>query len=474
MSGGRAVLRRATAASILAILVCACGARDPGIADRRPNILFILADDLGWGDVGFHGSEIETPNIDALAESGVRLEHFYVQPVCSPTRAALLTGRYPMRQGLQVDVIRPWAEYGLPLGERTLPEALREAGYETAIYGKWHLGHARRAYLPTQRGFDRQYGHYLGAIDYFTHRHAGGHDWHRDDQPSFDAGYSTFLLAQEASRAIRDHDSKRPLFIYLPFNAVHTPLQVPPSYVGRYPHLKKPRRTYAGMVTAMDEAIGRILDALDRTGRARSTLIVFASDNGGFAPDVISSNRPYRAGKGTLYEGGVRVPAVVAWNGHIEAGTVVTEALHVVDWYPTLLKLAGARLDQALPLDGRDAWPTITQGSPSPHEEILLNAAPDSGAIVVDPWKLVLGGQHRDAEEPSTAGAPREAREGEIELFDLSTDPSEQENLASDHPEKLRELLARYRRLAEQAVASRNRPKPPGFRSPAVWGESHP
>ena len=186
-------------------------------AAERPNILFILADDLGSSDVGWRGSEIKTPNLDKLALSGARLEQFYVQPVCSPTRAALLTGRYPMRHGLQVGVVRPWAQYGLPFEERTLAQALKEAGYVTGIFGKWHLGHFAPEYLPMRRGFDRQYGHYNGALDYFEHTRDGGFDWHRDDKVCRDEGYSTHLLAEEATKFIRDHDGAKPFFAYVPF-----------------------------------------------------------------------------------------------------------------------------------------------------------------------------------------------------------------------------------------------------------------
>src|SRR6266850_4123213 len=184
-------------------------------AAEKPNMVFILSDDQGWADVGWHGKEIKTPNLDQLAASGARLEQFYVQPVCSPTRAALMTGRYPMRHGLQVGVVRPWAEYGLPLEERTLPQALKSAGYTTAICGKWHLGHFQRAYLPTQRGFDHQYGHYNGAIDYFEHMRDGGFDWHRDDRVNRDEGYSTFLDAKEAARIIREQPKDKPFFLYV-------------------------------------------------------------------------------------------------------------------------------------------------------------------------------------------------------------------------------------------------------------------
>lgn len=475
MHAGAALLAAVSAAMLLAGTSSAVLAGE-GRTDRpRPNIVILLADDLGFADVGFHGSEIKTPFLDGLAAAGARLEQFYVQPVCSPTRAALMTGRYPMRHGLQVGVVRPWAQYGLPLEERTLAEALKEAGYATAICGKWHLGHFQREYLPTRRGFDRQYGHYNGALDYFTHERDGGHDWHRNDEACYDEGYSTFLLADEAVSVIREHDPARPLFLYVPFNAVHSPFQVPPKYAEPYAQFKEPRRTYAGMVTAMDEAIGRVLSALDEKEMRRNTLILFSSDNGGPNPGNITSNGPYRAGKGTLYEGGVRVAALAVWEGRIKAGSVVNEPLHIVDWYPMLLGLAGAPLEQKLPLDGRDAWPTIAEQEPSPHEEILLNAAPASGAILVGQWKLVIRGAVATAENQKAPAGPRGKRKaagGEpIELFNLAVDPYEKENLAAKHPEKVKDLLARYERLASQAVPPKSAPMAAGFQSPKVWGE---
>ncbi len=261
----------------------AVAAEEPTRPSPAPHIVFFLADDLGWGDVGFHGGTIPTPHIDQLAERGVRLEQFYVQPVCSPTRGALLTGRYPMRLGLQVGVVRPWAKHGLPLDERTLPQALREAGYATAICGKWHLGHVSPEYLPTRRGFDRQYGHYNGALDYFTHIRDGGHDWHENDAANHDKGYATDLIADAAIEIIAGHDPGKPLFLYVPFNAPHTPLQAPASWVGKFAHIEnKQHRIYAAMVACMDDAIGRILAALDEHGFAREeTLVFFCSDNGG-------------------------------------------------------------------------------------------------------------------------------------------------------------------------------------------------
>jgi arylsulfatase A-like enzyme len=428
----------------------------------RPHIVLILADDLGWKDVGYHGSEIRTPHIDRMAAAGARLEQFYVQPVCSPTRASLMTGRYPMRMGLQTGVIRPWARYGLPLEERMLPQALREAGYRTAITGKWHLGQDP-AFLPTRRGFDHQYGHYTGAIDYFTHVRMGGFDWHRNDRVLREEGYSTELIGREAARLIEEHPSSQPLFLYVTFNAPHTPLQAPEEYLAQYGHIADSRRrTYAAMVTCMDTAVGRILAALEKRGMTGSTLVVFSSDNGGPIAQA-ANNGPLRGAKGTLYEGGVRVPAWAVWPGRLKSG-VVNEPLHMADWYPTLLKLAGASLKQRLPLDGHDAWPTIAEGKASPREEILHNVEPHRGALRCGPWKLVVQGK-----------LPLEkAADARIELFNLSEDPEETHDRASSQPETVRELLERLNTYARAAAAPKggdNDPLPPDWKAPAVFGE---
>jgi arylsulfatase A-like enzyme len=432
----------------------------------KPNIVFFLIDDLGYTDVGFHGSEIRTPNIDRLANAGAKLEAFYVQPVCSPTRAALMTGRYPMRHGLQVGVVRPWAQYGLPLAERTLPQALQFVGYETAICGKWHLGHFQRDYLPTKRGFAHQYGHYNGALDYFTHVRDGGFDWHRDDKECRDEGYSTVLIGTEAAKRIEQRDKQKSLFLYVPFNAPHSPLQALPEHLALYENIeKKQRRTYAAMVHAVDEQIGKISAAVEEQGLTANTLFIFSSDNGG-PTGLGATNGKLRAGKGTLYEGGTRVAAFATWPAHIRAGTVVTEPLHMVDWYPTLLKLAGANLDQPLPLDGRDMWATIAQGAKSPHEEILLNTTPNNGAIRVGDWKLVVAGHASD--EGGRKG--KRAASG-VELFNLIDDPTESKNLADAHPDKVRDLRSRLDHYAQQAVPPKAAPKAADFVTPKVWGE---
>lgn len=437
-------------AVLLAVLLIAAAAfaGDPA---PRPHMVILLADDLGWNDVGYHGGSIPTPHIDRLAGSGVRLEQFYVQPVCSPTRAALLTGRYPIRYGLQVGVVKPWADYGLPLEERTLAQGLQQAGYFTAITGKWHLGLLAPQYLPTRRGFDHQYGHYCGAIDYFTHKRGEGLDWHRNDQALVEEGYSTELIRNEAVRLIEEHDPQRPLFLYVPFNAVHTPLQAPEPYLKRFRELEsRKRRRYAAMLACMDDAIGAILAALDTQGMRQKTLVFFCSDNGGAR--AASDNTPLRGRKGTLYEGGVRVPALLSWPGEL-APAAVDAPLHIVDLYPTLLRLAGAKSKQPLPLDGVDVWDALRGKGPWPRKEILHNLEPKRAALRVGDYKLVRTGE-------------------KIELFNLAEDPHEATNLAEQEPKKVKQLLGRlalYEQAAVPPKQSRGR-KPRGFQAPEVWG----
>ncbi len=461
---------------VSAALVCSMAV---AAAAERPNIVLFLCDDLGWSDVGFHGGEIHTPHIDRLAASGVKLEAFYVQPVCSPTRAALMTGRYPCRYGLQVGVVRPWAQYGLPLEERILPQVLKSAGYSTAICGKWHLGHFQPQYLPTARGFDHQYGHYNGMIDYFTHLRDGGFDWHREDRACRDDGYSTVLLGNEAVARINTQDFAQPLFLYVPFNAPHAPLQALPEHLAHYEHIAdKQRRTYAAMVHCVDEQIGRITEAMEHCGQTRNTLFIFSSDNGG-PTKLGATNGKLRAGKGTLYEGGTRVAAFASWPEHIPAGSECHEPLHMVDWYPTLAALTGAALEPPLPLDGCDAWATITGQAMSPHEEILLNITPVNGAIRRGSWKLVqAGGLNEDGSErlstpESRVGSKKgkAAADDGVELFDLSQDPYEQHNLANAHPERVNQMKSRLQAYAAAAVAPKSAPKAKNFTTPAVWGE---
>jgi arylsulfatase A-like enzyme len=437
---------------------------------QRPNIIYILADDLGWADVGWHGGEIRTPHLDKLANGGAKLEQFYVLPVCTPTRAALMTGRYPIRHGLQVSVVRPWAQYGLPLDERTLPQALKETGYTTHISGKWHLGHVQPAYLPLQRGFDTQYGHYNGAIDYLTQARDGGHDWHRNDEESREKGYATSLLGDEAVRVIEQKHDGKPFFLYLPFNAPHTPLQAPAEYVKRYSHITdKKRQVYAAMVECLDEQVGRVVAALELHALVSNTLILFSSDNGGLLGVGGGSNGKLRAQKGTLYEGGTRVCALANWPGQIKPGTVIQEPFHMVDWFPTLVNLAGGSLDQKHPLDGRDIWPVIIDAKTSPHEDILINAMPNSGAIRMGDWKLVLNG-HITANDLQNALTEKPAGV-QLELFNLHEDPYEKHDLSAKHAEKVRQLRERLEAYLAAAMPPKAEDQPANYKAPRVWGQ---
>ena len=421
---------------------------------KAPNIVYLLVDDLGRADCGFMGGkDIRTPHIDKLAKGGTVLDSFYVQPVCSPTRAALLTGRYATHTGVYT-VVRPGAPWGLPLAERTLPQALRDAGYATFICGKWHLGEFQPEYMPTRRGFDHQYGHMFGAIDYFTHKRDGKHDWYRDDKPSVEEGYSTHLVAKEACRIIRAQPAEKPLFLYVPFNGIHGPHQVPDSYKEPYQDLKEPRRTIAGMLAAVDEAVGQITAALDEKGVRQNTLIILSSDNGGPNPGRATMNTPLRAGKGTIYEGGIRACAFASWPGRIPSGTTNHEPMHAVDWYPTLLKLAGAPAAQKLAPDGLDIWPVLTQGAKSPHDAILLlGTVPGKAAVRMGDWKLLLNASEKNAEE-----APDEEAKspGTVELYNLAEDIGERKNLAAAHPDKVKELRTRLDALLKNAVPPGN------------------
>jgi arylsulfatase A-like enzyme len=412
-------------------------------ATDKPNIVHIIADDLGYADPGFNGGkDIQTPNLNRLAKAGAVLSSFYVQPVCSPTRASLMTGRYVAHTGIY-SVIKPHAAWGLPLAERTLAQALREVGYQTAIVGKWHLGEFQPAYLPTQRGFDQQYGLWFGAIDHFTHMRDRDLDWHRNDQPCKDEGYSTHLIAKEACQLIRKRDTAKPLFLYLPFNAVHSPLQVPENYLKPYGNLTGKRKTYAGMLAAMDEAIGQVVATLEEQKIIDNTLIVFSSDNGGPSPGSVTDNGPLRSGKGTIYEGGIRVCAFATWPGKIPANKVIDEPVHIIDWFPTLVKLAGGSLEQKLPLDGKDIWPVLVDGAKSPHDALLLpGMSPGQAAVRAGDWKLI----HNAKSAKASSGGDQ--------LYNLANDIGEKNDLAATKTEKVTEMKSMLQRLLKGAVPS--------------------
>ena len=436
--------------TILTALVTAGLAMTALAEGKKPNIVHIVADDLGWKDVGFNGcADIKTPNLDTLAAGGAKFTQFYVQPMCTPTRACLMTGRYPFRYGLQTAVIPSVSAYGLDTTEWLMPECLGEAGYKTAIIGKWHLGHADKKYWPKQRGFDYQYGAMIGELDYFTHDEHGVLDWYRDNKPVREKGYTTQLIGNDAVKYINEQDPSKPFYLYLTFNAPHTPYQAPQEYIDRYKNIEDPtRRTYAWMVACLDDQIGRVVAALDKKGLRENTLILFHSDNGGTRNAMFAGvmadmskvkipcdNGAYRDGKGSLFEGATRVCACANWPGHIKAQTV-DGLIHAVDLYPTLAALAGAATTKCKPLDGLNVWDTIAEGKPSPRTEIIYNIEPFRAAVRQGGWKLIW----------------RTMLPSSVDLYNLSDDPSEKNNLAAANPEKVAALKERLDALAREAV----------------------
>ncbi len=440
-------------ASLFLALACVLSAH----AADRPHIVYLLADDLGYKDVGFQGGKIATPNLDKLAASGATLNTFYVQPFSSQTRAALLTGRYPMRYGLQTMSIVPASRFGLPIGERTLAQALKDVGYKTAFIGKWQLGHSKPEFWPTKRGFDYFYGTLSGQANYQVKKIAKT-DWRRNDQPLKEDGVVTQLLAKDAVNVINKQDAATPLFLLLAFTAPGADASAETG------------RGYAAGVSALDGAIGQVIGALEKKKMLSNTLIVFHSDNGGAVPtkfatgdgDVKKSgadNGIYREGKGSLYEGGVRVAALAAWPERIKQKTVVTRLLHVTDMYTTLLNVAGAKLDQPKKLDGFDVWTALAEEQLSPREEILLNVEDFRGAIRVGEWKLIL----------------RATLPSKLELFDIANDPEESQNQADVYPDRVKSLLKRLNEYAyEMAVPKylEEIGQPRGGEIPIYWGDN--
>jgi arylsulfatase A-like enzyme len=444
------LLSRVTRLAASLIVVVGLLAATPGslLAEsvERPNIVFILADDQGWADIGYHGSDVKTPNLDRLAAEGARLDQHYVYPTCSPTRVALLTGRFPSRFG----VVAPLASTTKVTPEDMhLPQQLRRLGYRTHISGKWHIGEEPQ-HRPLRHGFDTSYGYLRGQIDPYTHRYKFGDHvtWHRNDEFIEEDGHVTRLITDEAIRII-DESDKTPFFLYVAHHAPHFPLNEPPKWIEPYKETIDDvwRRHYAASLTHMDHHIGRIIEALERAGKRQSTLVIYSSDNGGqrqwsapereyngrYAPHTtLGNNAPLRGWKGELYEGGIRVPTLVNWPGVIEAEGIVETPLHVVDWAPTLIKLAGGELSPDWQLEGEDVWPVLTGTAADAEPRTFYWRTPSQSAVRQGDWKLVVG------------------RQETTELFDLSRDPYEEEDLASAEPRRVAELRALLDALAEE------------------------
>ena len=400
-------------------------------ASAEPNIVILIADDMGWGDVGYNGSEIRTPEIDRLATEGLRLNHFYAQAVCSPTRSSLLTGRTTLNTGAMAP-FNPWYQKGLPVDEKLLPEYLRENGYRTHAVGKWHLGPNLPQYHPLQRGFDTYYGNLNGYLDHVAHTVFGRVDWQRDGKTVYDEGHTTDLIAGEAVRIIEERDGDAPIFLYVSFAAPHTPLQASDETIASYSEItNENRRVYAAMVTEMDRAIARITTALADHGMLDNTLLMFFSDNGG-PVRTGASNRPLRGGKGSPWQGGIRVPASLSWPGKLEGGAVFDQRMTVMDILPTFLAAAGVSVDAPKPIDGQNLWPALADGKSIPSQDILLSNLNLQDVMqhsyFSGRWKLVRVG--------ATGG------ESTDHLFDVREDPYEEHDLADKYPAVFDRLVA--------------------------------
>ena len=431
-------------------------------AEARPNVVLILADDLGWNDVGYHGSEIRTPQLDALAADGLVLNRFYSQPTCTPTRAALMTGKAPQRLGIYQQFSKN-AINGLPTAEQTTADYFKEAGYQTWLVGKWHLGHTEWQYHPTQRGFDHFYGHVTGGIGFYDHVHGGGLDWQRNGRTVREEGYSTHLLADEATALIEARNPDQPFFLYASFNAPHLPNEAPEATIAAYAGIENPhRRIHAAMVTELDMAIQQIVETLKTAGLYDNTVIWFMSDNGGLYPGTSrpgavplaetlqdwfgkplpntflefirvnsleggSDNTPLRMGKGSVYEGGARVPSLLHWPAGLHVGS--NDAMVTVqDVLPTLL----AVVDEPIPddLDGRNRWPTLTGLSDQPPADYVTRGQFGYQAYYQWPWKLIEAGD-------------------DYELYNIEADPLEAQDLSAQDAQKvaaLRDNLAAWPR----------------------------
>ncbi|CAK6968762.1 arylsulfatase I-like [Scomber scombrus] len=351
---------------------------------NQPHIIFILIDDQGFNDIGYHNPTIKTPTLDKLAAEGVKLENYYVQPICTPSRSQLITGRYQIHTGLQHSIIRPRQPSCLPSHMDTLPERLREAGYTTHMVGKWHLGFYRKACLPTRKGFDSFFGSLTGSVDYYSYGSCDGpglcgYDLHDDESVAWgqEGKYSTVLFTQRARKILESYDpTDKPLFLLLSLQAVHTPLQTPKSYIYPYRDMANvARRKFAAMVSTVDEAVRNVTYALRKYGYYRNSVIIYSTDNGA-QPFTGGSNWPLRGRKGTYWEGGMRGVAFVHSPLLKRRRRVSKALLHITDWFPTLVGLAGGNISQSQGLDGFDVWPTISEGKESPRQEILHNIDP--------------------------------------------------------------------------------------------------
>ena len=440
-----------------------------------PNVVILLADDLGWADVGYRGSDIETPHIDSLAKDGMRLERFYATPFCSPTRAALMTGKDPIKLGVAHAVLMAWSNGGVSPKERFMSESFKDAGYQTAMIGKWHMGHTIEQHTPNARGFDHFYGHFNTDVDYFTHSFADGHDFQENGvSVKHEGEYATDVHGNQAVRYLKDiRDPNRPFFMYVPFLAPHSPMQAKEEDMAKYTHrLEIPgrsKRSYAAMVDSLDQAIGQILSAINDEGVRDNTLILFFTDNGGYSV-FGGDNTPLRGEKLTPFEGGVRVNAILRWPEVIPPETVNENVISVMDVLPTLTTAAGIETGLTRSIDGIDRWQAVLgngskdRGDPMFFTSNLSLYNYFQYGVLDGPWKLYQKVDHQRRETIV-----------ETMLFNVWDDPNEEKDISEAHPDQVRRLQALLdERLAQHPVGGtyvQIQPHP-GWRAPLDYAAS--
>jgi arylsulfatase A-like enzyme len=429
----------------LALIFGLSSARAQGADAKRPNVLLILADDLGYGELACQGNpQVPTPNIDSIANNGVRCTNGYVSgPYCSPTRAGLLTGRYQQRFGHEFNPGPAGNEekgFGLPLQETTLAERLKAAGYATGMFGKWHLGY-RPELQPTRRGFDEFFGFLGGAHSYVDAKAAPANPILRGTTPVEAIEYTTDAFGRAAVSFIERHQ-KEPWFVYLPFNAVHAPLQALDKYLERFKSIEdEKRRTFAAMLSALDDNVGLVLSKVRSLGLEDDTLILFVSDNGGPTRNTTSGNGPLNGFKAQVWEGGIRVPFLVQWKGRIPSGRVLNQLVIQLDIHPTVLAAVGQSVPKDVTLDGVNLLPYLTADrTDGPHEALFWRFGAQRAVRKAD-WKLTDLGD-----------GPK--------LFDLANDLGEKNDLVTQHPDKLKELEAEYTAWNARNVEPRWKPAP--------------
>lgn len=444
-------------------LLCGLCGRLSAAEVKKPNILVILADDLGWGELGCQGftPQVPTPHIDSIAKSGVRFTSGYVSgPYCSPTRAGFMTGRYQQRFGHEFNPGPAEAaveNFGLSLNEVTVGNRLKDAGYATGWFGKSHLGY-KPEFHPLKRGFDEYFGFLGGAHSYLDAVSDRANPILRGTTPVDHVGYTTEAFGQEAVNFIERHKAG-PWFCYLPFNAVHAPLQSLDKYLARFPSVEDSRRrTFCAMLAAMDDAVGQVLGKIRALGQEENTLIFFFSDNGGPTAQTTSGNGPLHGFKAQTWEGGIRVPFMVQWKGRIPAGRVDDRPVIQLDIHPTALAAAGVAVKPEWKLDGVNLLPYLTGENAGPPHDALYWRFGQQIALRMGDWKLVKapGGGAEAGErggKASTAGA---------QLYNLKDDLGEKNNLADKHPEKLKELAAVWDRMNAGMVDAKWTPNRPG------------